>query len=114
MRTVRIDKQAISLPPPQPPDEEKAQAILPSTFIQESFITSSQNRYIFHESNPMLVGLPTASPSHQSTSSALASSMRRMRTSVPGTPAVPAATNSAILAVLPLAESYRIRTLPIS
>jgi hypothetical protein len=34
IRTVSIDWQASSVPPPYPPEEEKAQAILPSIFIQ--------------------------------------------------------------------------------
>ena len=41
-----------------PPALEKAQAILPSTFIQDPIISSSQKRFIFHESTPMFVGLP--------------------------------------------------------
>src|SRR5947209_4012623 len=61
----------------------------------------------------MLVGLPSASPSHQSTSSAVASSTLRRRTSMPGIRPAPSATSPAIFAVLPLAESYRTRTLPI-
>ncbi|SVE58649.1 uncharacterized protein METZ01_LOCUS511503, partial [marine metagenome] len=66
---------------------DKAQAILPSTFIHESAISVSQNRFIFHESTPMLVGLPTAIPSHHSTSVALASSTESTRTSLSGTKA---------------------------
>src|SRR5436309_650052 len=106
MRTVSSDWQASSVPPPQPPEEEKAQAILPSTFIQYGAIGSSQNRFIFQERSPMLVGLPSASPSHQSTSSGVASSTLRRRTSTPGMPPTPSATSPAIIAVLPLAESY--------
>src|SRR5262245_4711188 len=96
---------ASSLPPPQPPDEENAQAILPSTFIHESIMTSSQKRFIFQDRMPMFVGLPTARPSHQTTSSAVASATVRRRTSMPGTLAAPSVTSAAILAVLPLAES---------
>src|SRR4051794_12437608 len=105
MRTVRIDWQASSVPPPQPPDDEKAQAILPSTFIQWGAIGSSQKRFIFHDNTPMFVGLPTARPSHQTTSSAVACSTVRERTSMPATAPAPSATSSAIFAVLPLAES---------
>jgi hypothetical protein len=70
--TVSRDWQAGSVPPPQPPEEENAQAILPSTFIQCGAIGSSQNRFMFHDKSPMLVGLPRARPSHQSTPSAVA------------------------------------------
>src|SRR4051812_14236655 len=59
MSTVSNDWQANSAPPPQPPEEEKSHAILPSTFIQYGAIGSSQNRCIFQESRPMLVGLPS-------------------------------------------------------
>src|SRR5262249_27194474 len=93
-------------------EEEKAQASLPSTFIQCGAIASSQNRFIFHDSRPMFVGLPSARPSHHSTSSGIASSTLRRRTSTPGMPAAPSATRAAILAVLPLAESYSTSTLP--
>src|SRR5436309_11444858 len=113
MSTVSRDWQASSVPPPQPPEDEKAQAILPSTFIQCGAIGSSQKRFIFQDKRPMLVGLPRASPSHQSTSSGIASSTWRRRTSTPGMLPAPSATNSAILAVLPLAESYSTSTLPI-
>jgi hypothetical protein len=105
MSSVSSDWQASSVPPPQPPEEEKAQAILPSTFIQYGAIGSSQKRFIFQESRPMLVGLPRASPSHQSTSSGVACSTGRRRTSMPGMLPAPSATRVAIFAVLPLAES---------
>src|SRR4029077_7819407 len=111
--TVSSDWQASSVPPPQPPDEEKAQAILPSTFIQWGAMVSSQNRFIFQDSRPMLVGLPSANPSHQSTSSAVASSTLRRRTSMAGMVAAPSATSPAIFAVFPLAESNSTSTLPI-
>src|SRR4051812_34642972 len=113
MSTVSSDWQANSVPPPQPPEEEKAQAILPSTFIQYGAIGSSQNRFIFHDNSPMLVGLPSASPSHHSTSSGVAASTLRRRTSMPGMLPAPSATRSAIFAVFPLAESNNTRTLPI-
>jgi PAS domain S-box-containing protein len=61
--TIWRDWQAISAPPPQPPEDENAQATLPSSLPQWSNITSSQNRFICQDSTPMFVGLPTASPS---------------------------------------------------
>src|SRR3954470_3234964 len=104
MRTVSRDWQAIYAPPPHPPDEENAQATLPSTFPQWASMASSQNRFIRQDNTPMLVGLPTASPSHQYTSSGVASPTSRTRTSVPGIVPAPSATKSAIVAVLPPAE----------
>src|SRR5262245_43638399 len=101
MSTVSNDWQASSVPPPQPPDDEKTQAILPSTFIQYGAIGSSQKRFIFQDSRPMLVGLPSASPSHQSTSSGVASSTWRRRISTPGMLAAPSPTSLAIFAVFP-------------
>src|SRR5262245_29845008 len=53
------------------------------------------------------------SPSHQRTSSGVASSTFRSRTSTPRRPSAPSATSPAIFAVLPLAESYTTSTLPI-
>ena len=47
----------------------------------------------------MLVGLPSARPSHQTTSSAVASSTLRSRTSIPGIIPAPSATRPAIFAV---------------
>ncbi len=38
----------VTAPPPQPPDDEEAQAILPSTCIHCAAIFSSQKRFIFH------------------------------------------------------------------
>ena len=84
MSTVSRDWQASSMPPPHPPALLKAQAILPSTAIQWGPMVSSQKRFMRQDRIPMLVGLPTASPSHQSTSSAAASSSDRIRTSVSG------------------------------
>src|SRR6476620_5795216 len=104
MSTIWRDWQAISAPPPHPPEDENAHATLPSTLPQWSNIASSQNRFIFHDSTPMLVGLPTASPSHQYTSPGEAASTSRSRTSVPGIGPAPSATRVAILAVFPLAE----------
>jgi hypothetical protein len=104
-----MDWQASSIPPPQPPAELKAQPIFPSIFIQCSPIVSSQNLFIFQERIPMLVGLPTARPSHQITSWAVASSRLRRRASVSGMIEAPSATNRAIKAVFPLLESNRTR-----
>ena len=53
----------------------------------------------------MLVGLPTAMPSHQKISAAVASPTERRRTSMPGTRIAPPATQSAIAAVWPEALS---------
>lgn len=61
----------------------------------------------------MFVGLPSARPAHQRTSSGVASSTLRRRTSMPGMLPAPSATNPAIFAVLPLAESYSTSTFPI-
>src|SRR6266567_3785636 len=101
------DWQAISAPPPHPPLDENAHATLPSTRPQWSNMASSQNRFIFQDRTPMLVGLPTANPSHQYTSSGAASATSRTRTSVSGMSPAPSATSSAILAVFPLAEWKR-------
>ncbi len=60
---------------------------------------------------PMFVGLPTASPSHQTTSSAVASSTERSRTSVSAMLFAPSATSSAMRAVCPDRESKRTRIL---
>src|SRR4051794_3482675 len=98
------DWQAISAPPPHPPEDEKAHATLPSTFPQWSNMASSQNRFIFHDNTPMLVGLPTANPSHQYTASGVAAATSRRRTSVPGIGPAPSAPRRAIAAVFPLAE----------
>ena len=102
--TIWSDWQAISAPPPHPPEDENAHATLPSTLPQWSNMASSQNRFILQDSTPMLVGLPTASPSHQYTSSGVAASTSRTRTSVPGMSPAPSATSRAIAAVFPLAE----------
>ncbi len=48
------------MPPPQPPEQEKAQAILPSTRIPCGAIGPSQNRCIFQDGAPLLVGLSEA------------------------------------------------------
>src|SRR3954454_13646482 len=114
MSTVSSDWQASSVPPPQPPEDEKAQAILPSTFIQCGAIGSSQKRFIFQDNQPMFVGPPNARASHPSTSSAVASSTLRKRTSMPGMLPAPSAISPAIFAVLPLAKSYNTSTLPIA
>ena len=53
---------------------------------------------------PALVGLSTASPSHQYTSSCVAASPSRRQTSVSGMSPAPSATSRAIAAVFPLAE----------
>ena len=113
IKTVRTDWHAISAPPPHPPDDENAHAIFPSTFPQWLNIVSSQKRFIFHESTPMFVGLPTARPSHQCTSSGTADAMSRTRTSMPGICPAPSATRPAIFAVFPLADWNNTRILPI-
>ena len=109
MSTVRMLWHASSMPPPHAPAEENAQAIFPSTSIQCGIIASSQKRFIFHERIPMFVGLPTARPSHQITSSAVASSTERTRTSVSAMRCAPSATSAAILATFPDFESKRTR-----
>jgi hypothetical protein len=76
-------------------------------------MVSSQNRFIRHDSTPMFVGLPTASPSHQDTLSGVTASTSRTRASVPGITAAPSATRAAILMVFPLAEWYSTSALPI-
>ena len=106
-----MDWQASSMPPPQPPALLNAHPIFPSTFIQCDSMVSSQNRFIFQDTRPMLVGLPTAIPSHQSTSSADAASTCRIRTSVSGTCLAPSATKDAICDTFPERESNSTRIL---
>src|SRR5947209_8490234 len=96
--------QLSSAPPPQPPEELKAQPNLPSSLSHRSNGTSSHHFFISQAMDPKLVGEPTATPSHQSRSSARASRVERRRTSVPATRPAPSATMRAIFSVLPVRE----------